>query len=486
MIVFGEWLPDQPDTQNSGVTVAKNVIPAAQGYRSMNSFVEYSNAATAKILGIYAAKDNDGNTKLFAGDGGKLYLHNSSTNNLDDVSKSGTPAYDLSGDERWRFTQFGNDVLVAGGVGEEIQKFTVGTDSAFSNLAGSPPKADFITVVRDFVWVGNLDSGTGRLNNRVQWSAFNDIDSWTAGTDQSDFQDLPDSGAVTGLVGGEYCTILTERAIYRATYTGPPLIWQFDKIDSQRGCSVSGSVCNIGSTVFYLSDDGFYAFDGTRSVPIGTEKVNEFFLTDFESNYDGRLTASVDPINEVAMWSYTSVDSASGQPDKILIYHYVLNRWSLAEVEADLLSPMFSSGYTTDTMGNIATLLDDIPQAIDSRFYKGGQYFFGGAYDKKLFTFTGSKMAATIETGEAPLSTGKNSVVTRVYPYYEGGTLSVQVGTRNNQADVASFGTAVSPRSDGFCPTRAQGRYHRLRANMSGSWSTVQGIDIEARDLGTR
>ena len=61
MITLGEWLPDQPDTQNAGVTVAKNVIPAAQGYRSMNSFIAYSEAATAKIKGVFAAKDADGN-----------------------------------------------------------------------------------------------------------------------------------------------------------------------------------------------------------------------------------------------------------------------------------------------------------------------------------------------------------------------------------------------------------------------------------------
>jgi hypothetical protein len=31
-IPFGEWLPDLPDYQNPGVTVAKNVIPA--GYKN--------------------------------------------------------------------------------------------------------------------------------------------------------------------------------------------------------------------------------------------------------------------------------------------------------------------------------------------------------------------------------------------------------------------------------------------------------------------
>ena len=35
MIKFGEWLPDQPDMENSGVTVATNVIPIIFGYRSI-------------------------------------------------------------------------------------------------------------------------------------------------------------------------------------------------------------------------------------------------------------------------------------------------------------------------------------------------------------------------------------------------------------------------------------------------------------------
>jgi len=485
VITLGEWLPDQPDTNNTVVT-AENCIPAAQGYRSMNSFEAYSEEADSKILGIFAAKDAADNTKLFAGDAGKLYLHNTSTNALDDVSKSGTPAYDLTDDERWRFVQFGDTVIVAGGTGEELQKFQVGTDSAFSNLAGSPPKAEHIAVVRDFVWVGNIDEGSGRVPFRVRWSAFNDIDSWTSGTDQSDFQDIPDSGKVQGLVGGEYCTILMERAIYRATYTGLPLVFQFDKVESERGCAFSGSICNIGSLVFYCSDDGFYAFDGTRSTPIGSEKVNDFFLADFDSNYAGRMTSSVDPLREVAMWSYTSVNSPSGQPDKILIYNYVLNRWSIANVEADLLAPFFSAGYNVDGLTSIQTLVDNLPQTVDSRFFKGGQYFFGGALDDKIYAFNGDPMDATIVTGELPISKGKHSIVTRVYPYYEGGSVTVQVGTRNTTNTAVSFSAASSENVDGFCPVRAQGRYHRVQLNLTNRWSTAQGIDFDGREIGRR
>jgi len=486
MIEFGPWLPDQPDYSNPGVTKAENVIPAAGGYRSLPEFVAYSGAADADINGVFAAKDNTGNVKLFAGDNAKIYEFDSSDSGLDNISKSGN--YTLTApEERWRFVQFGTDVIAVGGIGVPPQRYTLGTSSLFADLAGSPPDADFIAVVRDFVWLGNVEDGSGnRLPYRVQWSGFNDITSWTAGTEQSDFQDIPDAGNITGMVGGEYCTILMERAIVRATYSGPPLIFQFDKVETARGCQVPGSICNIGHTVFYLSDDGFYAFDGQRSQNIGAEKVDKFFFDDFNIAHKDRMTSSVDPQNQIAVWSYVSNSSIDGKPDKLLIYNYAIGRWSTANVQAGLIAPMFTPAYTLEQLDTINTSIDALPASLDSALYKGGQFLFGGAVGNKIHTFTGDPLAATIETAEAGLATGKFNMITRVYPYHEGGSVTMQIGTRGLHSDTTTFTTAQSPNTDGFAPFRAQGRYHRARMNLSGQWSFAQGLDVEARQVGRR
>ena len=83
MIPFGEFLPDQPDHLNPGLVTATNVIPAATGYKPFPELIPYSNAASNTIRGIYAAKDNDGNVSLFAGDQGKLYKFTPSTKQSD-------------------------------------------------------------------------------------------------------------------------------------------------------------------------------------------------------------------------------------------------------------------------------------------------------------------------------------------------------------------------------------------------------------------
>ena len=174
MIQFGPWLPDQPDYSNPGVTRAENVVPAAMGYRSLPEFVAYSDEASGNINGVFAAKDNDGNVKLFAGDNSKLYELDTTDSSLDNISKAGNYTLTTPKD-RWRFAQFGKDVIAVGGLANPVQKYTLGTSSLFADLGGSPPDADFVTVVRDFVWLGRAEDGSGnRVPYRVHWSGFND------------------------------------------------------------------------------------------------------------------------------------------------------------------------------------------------------------------------------------------------------------------------------------------------------------------------
>jgi len=322
---------------------------------------------------------------------------------------------------------------------------------------------------------------------QVYFSGFNDPTSWTAGTDQSDFQNIPDAGAITGLVGGEYATILLERAIIRATYSGPPLIFQFDKVETARGCQVPGSVCNIGHMVFYLSDDGFYMFDGSRSQPIGAEKINRWFLEeDFNISYKDKMTSTVDPQNQLAVWSYVSNSSIDGRPDRLLIYNYALNRWSLVNVKTDLIAPFFTPGYTLEDLDNISTSVDALPASLDSALYKGGQYLFGGALGANIYAFTGDPLQGTVVTGEAAIQVGKHAIVTRVYPYHEGGSVELFVGLRGTPTDTVNFQAGGTTNAAGFVPFRAHDRYHRVKMLLSGQWSYAHGIDVDVRPAGRR
>jgi len=489
MIKFGQLLPDQPDLNNAGVTVATNVVPAVSGYNSLRGINAYSNAADAKITGMFSAKDDDGTIDVYCGDSTKLYELNSSTNALSNISKSGN--YN-STTQRWRFCQFGEDVIAVN-FNNETQYKTAAA-SLFADLSADAPRAKFVAVVRDFVMTGyTYDSTDGNKPYRVRWSGLGDHTSWAiSATTQADYQDIADMGAVTGLVGGEYATILLEKGIVRASYIGSPLIFQFDKVETNRGCAYSGSVCNVGHTVFYLADDGFYMFDGNGSKPIGAERINEFFFEDFNKQFASEMHSAVDPLRQIVVWSYPSKAATNGLCDKILIYNYAVDKWSVAEVGVDCIAPIFSPSYSLEDLDTaFGTDLDALPASLDSSLYRGGEFFFAGTRDNKIQTFTGSVLPATIETGEFELKAGKVSLVRNIMPYVNShgavpATITAQVASRLRQNDQSSFGSVSSLNTDNYIPVRANGRYHKIRFNISGDWTQAQGFDIEATVIGKR
>ena len=485
MIPFGEWLPDQSDFQNPGATIATNVIPAARGYRPFASLTEVSAAATDRLRGIYATKATDGTVITFAGDQGKLYK----LDNSDFSLASTNTGYTMTSDMYWKFVRFGDEVIAAGSDSDVLQGFTIGTDSAFSAISGAPA-ARHLAVIRDFVVTANVTYSSATHRSRVRWSQINNATSWTLGSAQADFQDIPDAGHITGLVGGEFGVVLMERAIARMQYVGSPLIFTFEKVETGHGCNYPNSVASLGPTqVFYLADDGFFMFDGQRSIPIGAEKVDQFFFDDLDFANSDRISCAIDPENQVVMWCYPSV-SGVVNPDKILVYNYAVQRWSIVKIDHELLASSLTPSFTVESLDALNASLDGLTTSLDSRFYAGGFFQLSAGKDKKIHTVTGAPLDAVLETTEFEPATMRQSLIRGVTPYVTSRsttpTMTVQVGSRSRQIDSPSFSTAVSLNDDNNCPARSSGRYHRVRVNVSGTWRYALGIDVDAVGMGKR
>ena len=485
MIPFGEWLPDQSDFQNPGSTVATNVIPAARGYRPFQGLTEVSAAADNRLRGIYATKTTDGTVNIFAGDQTKLYKLDNSDFSMDAVGTGFT----VTGDMNWRFVRFGDDVIAAGSDADVLRKYTVGTSSSFAAISGAPA-ARHLAVVRDFVVTANVTYSSATHRSRVRWSQINDAGTWTLGAAQADFQDIADAGHITGLVGGEFGVVLLENAIARMQYVGSPLIFTFEKVETGHGCNYPNSVASLGPTkVFYLADDGFFMFDGQRSIPIGAEKVDTFFFDDLKFNFVDRISCTIDPENQVVMWSYPNTQS-SGDPNRILVYNYAVQRWSIIELDHEFISASLTPSFTVESLDTLSTNLDGLTTSLDSRFYAGGFLQLSASKDKKLHTITGAPLDAVIETAEFEPAARKKSLIRGVTPYVTSKnsepTLTVQVGSRSKQVDDATYSTAISLNDDNNCPARSSGRYHRVRVNASGTWRYALGVDVDAVSQGKR
>lgn len=466
-IQFGEWLPDQPGLSGA-LQAAYNVYPQQVGYGPIPSLADYSNSASENLTRVYSGKIASSST-MFAGGATKLFKFNSTNRNLDDVSKVG--GY-TSGN--WSFSQFGDVILAANGA-EKIQAWTLGTSTAFADVAAAAPVAKYVTVVRDFVVGANITS----YPNRVQWSDINNETNWTSGaTSQSDYQDIPDGGDIQGITGGEFGLVLLEKAIARMSYIGSPLFFQFDTISREIGCYEPGSICQYGNITFFLSDDGFYMCDGQRVTPIGAEKIDRWFWDDLSPAYT-KFSAAVDPVKKVVIWCYQNINAGYS----LLVYNWQLNRWSYGATAASYISSAATAAVTLEGLDLYSASIDALTVSLDARQWLGGKLVFAGVRDAKVVTFEGQPMSAFIETGDL---TSSASLITLARPQVDNGSATVAVASREMLDDTITYSTAVAASDENRVSLRSSGKYHRIKLVPTGNWTAAAAIDVNIVPRGRR
>ena len=485
-IPFGTWRPDQPALGNTAL-VARNVRPAESSYLPFPNFNPVSTSLNARCQGAIAVQDAAGNTYNYVGETANLRVLNG---NSWSAVTSGSGSYTTADSDFWEFVQWGQTIIGVNGLTDQPQQISIGA-AAFAGLAGAPPKARHICVNRDFVVLGNVsDSATG--TTRVRWSAINNPTSWTVDTATlADYQDLyTEHGEIRRLVGGiDYGLVFQSRAIHRQTFVGSPLAFRFDPIRVNLGLYAPQALCVHDNLVFFLSEDGFYQFDGAQAIPIGKGHVDRYFFANLDQQYVGRIVAVTEPTNKLAIFAYPATGS-QGQLTRLLIYSWVYQKWAeVTGMALDYVYRALTTGVTLDGLDAYFASLDTVTPPLDDRYWQGGNVALAGVAVRRLGFFNGPTLPAVLETGEISPTAPQLAHTTWVRPFVEGaGSLSVTVAVRNRLDESVSWLTAVSPLSSGDCPVRATARYQRFRVSIAASadWEHAVGVDITTSPAGMR
>ena len=84
----------------------------------------------------------------------------------------------------------------------------------------------------------------------------------------------------------------------------------------------------------------------------------------------------------------------------------------------------------------------------------------------------------------------QNTLVRRVYPLTDGaasGDVSVAIASRQSQQASVAYGSTATMTDAGWCPTRAAGRYHRIKLHLTGeTWDQIHGLEVDVEPLGFR
>lgn len=492
LIRIGEWLPDRPENNNPGSNNVENVTVEGESYKPFKNFASVTNAVSTgdRVFGAFSFIDDEGNVENFASDQHELF--NQSGSDWVNVSVSSTAAntYNTASDGQWRFTSFGQRII-ATNLADEIQSYVVGESTAFTTLSTAAPKVKDVAIVNNFLVGVHTSNGTV-IPNRVQWSALNDPTDWsTSAVTLSDFQDLEEEGGFNQRIipTQNYGLIVRENALVRMEFIGSPGIFQFTTAERNRGTKAINSVVSDGIIVYYLSENGFYAFDGTNSIPIGDNKIDRFFLSKLDDNLLHLVKGAINPVEKYIAWGYKDA-TKSGVLTDLIFYHWSENRWSQATENLDLIESMHSAGFTLDGLDSESTSIDALPFSLDSRVWQGGKLTLGAfSTSHELGFFEGANKTAKLESAEVMLNPGGRALISTVLPVTDSTGVQAIIKHRTNQfGNLTNSSSASMNPSTNEIPFRVDDKYIRAEFSIPSNttWELFQGFRFRSKASGSR
>ncbi|MBR6674188.1 MAG: hypothetical protein IKL39_05650 [Mailhella sp.] len=470
---FGPWEPDSARLGGTQSCEVSGVLPASRGWRPMNglSALPYP-PLPGPALAAFSCREGEAITTLAATAGGIFSLENGQWKSCH------------SGDaltEARAFADYGEAVYALFGGALLKAGIDAGNVGGFEPVQGAP-HASCLAVVRDFLFLGGLLDDP----RSVRWSGLDRPDDWPdPGSDeaqfmQSDMQIFPTGGrvqAVLGGVGHADALIFLESAIERATYVGPPYLFQFDRVERRRGLLAPKSAVDCGGLCCFLSADGWHATDGASVRPIGLERVDRWFFEHCEPSRLAETRGVYDPRQRVALWSFASPLAAPGLHDRLLIYSPELDRWSCAELSCGLLFPDWTRGFSLEELDAFGPLDSLGVGSLDAASLRHGRLaLFGFDASDRLCSMEGPSLEALLESAEH----GAGRVFLHGFrPHADAPLVESMALFRTRLGEPRRGGPWSRPGREGFCPQHLSARWlsTRLRIPAGQDWSRASGIE---------
>lgn len=391
------------DPETPGIlTDCDAIIPTTTGLAAANSLVATQYPALGDPANsAFIAELLDGTRRVFVANGPRI--DEAIGGAWVDRSRAGG----YTGNNRSRFAVLGNIVLACNR-SEVIGQAVPG--GAFADIAGSPA-ASIIVPAAGFIMALNVSEAQyGDAPDGWHCSGIRNQTIWTASAaNQCAYGRLLDSpGAIkAGAALGSDVVAYKDKSMYLGRYVGPSLVWQWDRVPGDIGCSGNESVVVVGTQHFFVGPSDFYVYDGTVPRPLGgatfnasATPVREWFFANLNQQYRERIVGVADIPRDLIYWYYPSTAS-SGELDSCLVYNFRTNQYGKHAIGIET-ALLYSSGQITyDGLGALYATYDDLPNiAYDSTFWLSDTVAPAVIQDGVLKTITGEPGPSWLVTGD--------------------------------------------------------------------------------------
>lgn len=461
-----------------------NMEPTADGWGPLPSFRVVGTGLPSECRGAITVIKSDGSRDVYAGTYTGLYKFNIGTAGFDDVTRLSGP-YSMSQGDFWTFTQIedinGSRLVATNGV-DSPQFIDINVGVRF-NVLPNAPIAKFCAAVGGFLVLGRLATDFAA----VAWSAFRDTQSWNYGYGGSDLQPIPDGGEVKALVGSEGGAVIFQTNKIRSlSLTYDDVVFRMRVIHDNIGCFASYSVIQVGNTLFWYDQGGYY--EGIEAKPIGDERVNAYVRRIANDDNLKLMQCGINPRNKMVWWL---VQQANGQ--RVMIgYKWAIGEWTTSDVNVNYIFKAAAPGYTIDSLWTLlGYTMDDIPFSFDASFWSGSQIEVMAGFDASgnYGYFEGPNLQAVLETADLELNANGFTFLRSVAPITDADRSAITVEVATSEVVGGSFvwhTAEILNQYSGMAFPCKDSRIHKIRFTIAPTtWNNFNRMNLGVERSGT-
>lgn len=475
------YAPDADPTIIGVLTNCSGVVPSIKGMKGAPSPSDTGMATLdATCQGAALLTKLDGTTRLLAGTAKKIQEAGSST--WSNVSRAAT--YTTAATGLWRFAQQANVSLAANG-SDTLQASV--SSGPFSCVAGAPIAA-IVETVGKFVFAASTSSNA----HGIQWSALNDYTSWSPSVATQAGSDVLTAtpGSITAARRfGNTVIVYKKNSMFLGVNVGPPTVWEFNLIPGTAGAMSQEVVVNIGTPEnpkhIFMGEDDFYLYDGSKPVPIGSNRVKKTVFGELVQSRSYACKALHDPRENRVYFYYPAVDSVL--PGKAVVYNYKTDRWGQdVDRQIEAATDYVAAAITYDSVGALYATYNALPNLTYDQAFVGSTQISPAIFNTshQIKTLTGAAGNTSFITGDYG-DDSRMTTATRVIPRFiqapSSATLTNYYKQRSGDSLTADGTTDLSSGKFDFI---REARWHRLQFAFTGDWE-MPGFVPEWEDSGS-
>jgi hypothetical protein len=153
-----------------------------------------------------------------------------------------------------------------------------------------------------------------RFSDQENINVYNPTAINSAGT-----QRLQDGTKIVGaLKAKETILVWTDNALYTMKFIGAPFTFGFEQVGTNCGLIGKNAAVEIDGVAYWMSANGFFAFDGTvKSLQCSIE---DYVYNQIDTTKGQQIAAGIDNLHTEVVWYYTTTSSEYN--DQYVVYNY--------------------------------------------------------------------------------------------------------------------------------------------------------------------